>query len=462
MVVDDATTADVMGMPNVRHLLVDAGTTFVHNYVPTPLCCPSRATILTGLYPHNHHVLDNVAPYGGFGAFDDSNTIATYLDPAYKTEIVGKYMNDFDGAAPSETYQSPGWDDWRVPVDHTTYNYMHEDLAENGTILHFDRYMPRKYGELADRFIRDTGLDQPWFSYLAWVTPHGGRPHETRYDPPSPYVPKSLRGTYTGRALPKDPSINEADVSDKHAEVASLPLLTDAQMSRIRKISRQRRETLEVVDSWVAKIVADVTAKGELENTYFIFTSDNGWMQGQHRIHGGKDQPYEPAARVPLIIRGPDFPAGLRYTGVTGLQDVTPTILDVTGQPLPAGAPTPDGLSLRQLVTGAVTTTRPQLIEIADGMNAPDGMSSATAAALHPARYQQLVANGGTWKVRGIVTSDRWKYLEFETGEVEMYDLNTDPFELQNLALDPAYAVQRAQLQQELLKYENCAGVSCS
>jgi arylsulfatase A-like enzyme len=111
ILVDDATTADVASMPNVQRLIASEGTTFTRNYSPDPICCPARATILTGRYPHNHRVLDNVAPLGGFTLFDDSSTVATWLDRDYRTGLFGKYMND---NASQGSYVPPGWDTYKA------------------------------------------------------------------------------------------------------------------------------------------------------------------------------------------------------------------------------------------------------------------------------------------------------------------------------------------------------------
>ena len=314
---------------------------------------------------------------------------------------------------------------------------------------------------LYDHFIAGVPAGEPWFSYLAFVSPHAGKPAEYVGDPPAPYVPPRLQGTYKRKALPDDPSINEADVSDKHAAMAALPLLTRHAIRRIKVKSRQRRESLKVVDHWVRVIVDTVAARGELDNTYFVLTSDNGIFQGQHRLSHGKQLPYEPAAQVPLIIRGPGFPAGATYDGLTGLQDLTPTILDVTGQQLPPGAPQPDGVSLLQLVNGGITTDRPELLEVATTVKVVDGTTTRQAARQRPTRYQQLLTTGPTWRIRGLVTQDGWKYLEFATGESELYDLNADPYELDNLANLEPYAAQVAQLHALLLAYEDCAGASC-
>lgn len=452
LMIDDATVEDIAYMPNVQSLLVQQGTTFSRNYSPLPLCCPARATTLTGQYPHNTQVLDNVAPIGGASVFDDSNTIATYLNDDYDTAIIGKYLNDFD----TYTYVPPGWDTWRVAV-RGVYNYLHQTVSFDGRLRRVDGYVPTVYGEKAQAFI--TRAAQPYFAFVSWVAPHVGGPHETADDPPSPYVDAQYRDTYGGPLLPLDDSYNESDVSDKRQAVQSLPLLTSADTAVIKDKLAQRRESLRSVDDQIGAIVATVTALGQLDNTYFMLVSDNGFMQGQHRIPNGKSEAYEPSSRVPLVIRGPGFPAGATYDKVTGLQDLTPTILSMTHQWRDQPLAQIDGVSLLSLVRGQLTTDRPQVIEIANGAHLSD---NKVARGVRPSREQAQRIASVSWKVRGIVTSDGWKYTFYpRTKEVEMYDLNTDPYEQDNLAGRRQYATEQSRLEARYRKYRACDGAGC-
>ena len=217
-------------------------------------------------------------------------------------------------------------------------------------------------------------------------------------------------------------------------------------IGRIEYTREQRRESLVAVDQKIGEIVDLVTERGELDNTYFVLTSDNGWMEGQHRIPAGKLQAYEESAGVPLIIRGPGFEPGTRYGGLTGLQDLLPTILDLTGTPLPDDAPPPDGVSLTALMDGEGPATRPQIIEIAQNTRTANARRS----------------DDPPWLAQGIVTPDRWKYIEYPgTGEVEMYDLKRDPFELRSLDGQAAYRAKERELRNILAIYKDCSGVSC-
>lgn len=200
------------------------------------------------------------------------------------------------------------------------------------------------------------------------------------------------------------------------------------------------------VDAKVRQIVELVTARGELDDTYFFFTSDNGYMEGQHRISTGKLQVYEPSAAVPLIIRGPGFPAGSEYRRVAGLQDLAPTLLDLAGVGVPEAAPEIDGVSLRGLVDGSVSSRRPQVVEIADN-----------------SRIRNERRAGPSWLARAVVTNSQWKYVEYPlTDEVEMYRLRKDPYELRNLARGSEHRRKEARLRRLLHRYRNCVGADCS
>jgi arylsulfatase A-like enzyme len=459
IVLDDANAADVDAMPSVQSLITSQGTSFTANYSPEPLCCPARATILTGEYPHNHRVLDNVAPLGGFTRFDDSSTLATWLDAGgYETGLFGKYLND-NGA--QDGYVPPGWDRFVMPRRGDTYDYVGPDLWINGQLWQFgDAQGTRLYSQQARGFI--TGAveaGRPFFAYVPLISNHNGRPWDDypggSRQAPTPWVAAKYRDT-SPRVLPADPSVNEPDVSDKPAWVRDRPLLTPDELALIIERHAQRQEALRSADDAIAHIVAKLSAEGVLQNTYVIVASDNGFMEGQHRISHGKAVPYQPATQVPLIIRGPGFPEGETYDRVTGLQDIAPTILDVTHR-----HPTTrvDGASLLELVNGSLRTNRPQLIEIPVTAKMSD---TAVQAGKRPTPAQAAALRPVSWRVRGIVTSSGWKYLRYpDSGEAELYDLGTDPFELQNLADDPDYRHRADAMAHRLRAWQSCRGAGC-
>ncbi len=454
-VLDDATVADIAYMPKVQHRLVDRGTTFDRYYTPWPLCCPARASILTGRYPHNHRVIGNLAPLGGFTAFKDDQTIATWLDPEYRTGFVGKYFNDYADTAAGRRYVPPGWDSWRASVEPSTYSYIRQRLNVDGELQMFEGYSTTTLGQMGRRFLK-SDLRSPYFLYESFVAPHNGGPADP--DDPlsfaSPHPEARYADTYAGPRVSTDPSFNEEDVSDKPAAIQDMQRLTGLQIAEIGELTSQRRESLRSVDNQIARIMDTVGRQGQMPNTYFILLSDNGFFAGEHRIPTGKHLAYEPAARVPLVIRGPGIDAGAVYNGLAGHQDIAPTILDMTNQFQNPAAPRVDGLSLLRLLRGTTSSDRVQVLERAQVDRFSDQRIART----------DVISNitSVTWVSHGMVTPGGWKYIEYaRTGEVEMYDLNTDPYEESNLAGRPQFAKEQSDLHDLLVRYKNCSGKSC-
>jgi N-acetylglucosamine-6-sulfatase len=452
--VDDANIEDIAYMPQVQARLVAQGVTFAKNYSPNALCCPARVTTLTGEYSHNTGVVDNVAPLGGVTAFDDSSDIATWLDADYRTALVGKYLNQYGQQPGGNTYIPPGWDSWMVPPDKVAYHYLGQHLNVNGTMRDFSGiYSTTLYGNLSRSFLGSVN-PHPFFLFTSFVGPHFGLPHEV--DDPvmvSPYVDSKYQNTYTGPKLPTDTSVNEADISDKRKSFQDTPLLSDERLAEISEVLAQRREALQSVDDQIAGIMDRVAAIGASDDTYYIFVSDNGYFQGQHRIPRGKEQPYEADARVPLIIAGPGLPHGVVVRQVSGLQDIAPTILAMTNEWGSQGSFRIDGMSLLPLANGG-TSSRAQLLE------------TAVTAQVSANEANQVGAYGSratiAWATRSIVTSKRWKLIRYlRTNEVELYHLATDPFEEHNLGRDPDYDAIQAALAARLTTLKQCSGAGC-
>lgn len=435
IVTDDMRYDDLEYMPHVQSLLVENGTTFSRFYSPFPLCCPARASMLTGQYAHNHGVLSNHAPYGGFGEFHDESSLAPWLAPTHTAGLVGKYLNEY-GVGNDPLYVPPGWDFWRGSPART-YNYLNIGLTMDG--LTVDSFT----GVNSTKVIAHESLDflavhghEPFFLVSSFIAPHFGGPRE-RDDPVgrlTPFVGTKYRNTYQGPSLPEDPSFNEADISDKRPSMQNKPLLTAAQIVKLEESMAQRRESLRLVDDQVARLVANLP-----ENTYVVFVSDNGFIQGEHRIFGGKGLPYNPASHVPLVIRGPGVPAGQTVDGLAGMHDLAPTILELTQTRGAQGSHSFDGQSLAPMLTQAsYGDDRTLVLEAGD-------------------------SNGG-YAFFGIIRSDGWKYVEYTTAginEVEMYDLQADPYEERNVSEDPDYAAQRAELAAETQLLRFCAGSEC-
>jgi len=420
---DDQRYDELTRMPIVKQQLIAKGVKFNHAFVVNPLCCPSRATILTGKYSHGTDVYGNAPPHGGFETFHDdgeeSSTIATWLhDAGYHTALVGKYLN---GYTPDQvSWVPPGWDRWNalaLKEDNSDFYYDYT-MSLNGTAATYGAdpadYSTDVLAADADQAIRETPSGTPLFLYFATSAPH---------QVPIP-PPRYANSCATAHLAPSD-ALNEADVSDKPAYIASRPLLTDKQMANQDASFQDQCRALRGVDDAVGSIVDALSDTGRLSNTLILFASDNGVLLGEHRWKF-KKVPYEQAIRVPMVLRYDPLTAGtpgVRNSLVANI-DIAPTFAAAAGVPAPGA----EGQSLLPLVADAATPWRTRfLIEHEDTDNF---VPVPTYCALRNQRYL---------------------YVDYETGEEELYDLKTDPLELENLGADPAYAAKVKSLHHGLL-----------
>lgn len=428
---DDQDVGTMQYMPRVQELLAAQGVTFENSFVTSPICCPSNVTALTGQYNFNHGVLNNVYPTGGFQKFvengGDQSTIATWLDDAgYNTGRVGKYLV---GYPEGSTYVPPGWDEWQSTYDGFT-SYFNYRMNENGTVVqHRDReedYITDVLTAKAVDFINRAEANdaQPFFLQFTATAPHAGA---GRNGPATP-APRHA-GMFAGVQAPRTPSFNEADISDKPPAVRNQPLLTAAQIAAIDHEHQTRIEALQAVDEGVARIVDTLAARGELENTYIVFTSDNGYHLGQHRFIGGKFQVYEEDIRVPLIIRGPGVQTGVTVEQMAVNIDLAPTMARW-------GGANPDRVMDGQSLT-------PLLGQGGESQNWRQDFLVEMYRHLPPAQ------NGDVIKA---LRTEHEVYVEYRSGPRELYDLRTDPYQLQNLyaTADPGHIAELSQRLAEL------------
>ena len=442
ILVDDARVDDLdpRFMPQANALIGDQGARFTRFYAPFPLCCPARATLLTGQYAHNHGVVWNRAPQG-FDAFDDEHTLATWLDPTYRTGMIGKYLNGYGRI--DTGYVPPGWNTWRVPVGHSEYNYARFDVNEDGAVRHVQRYSTFYDGNQAVSFVRAAATDdEPFFLQLSFVAPHTGHPHADDATPiASPFVHRIYRDTYAGPPIPEDPSYDEANVSDKNPEIRRRHRLSDEQKARGSELLAQRRESLRSVDDQVARVVGELAAVGELDNTYLLLTSDNGVVLGEHRLPVGKPHLYDPTALVPLLMRGPRVPPGSTVSALTAQTDIAPTLLKLAGltvAPEDLGRVV-DGRNLMPSLQGDAPG-RPILLE---------GHSPVTPT------------EPGEWIHHGLAT-ERFTYLYFPRWDFEeLYDRRNDRYQRSNVTGDEEYAGILERMRDLWEHYRWCVGGEC-
>jgi N-acetylglucosamine-6-sulfatase len=434
---DDMEVDDLKVMPTVRRLAAE-GTTFSNSFVGYSLCCPSRATLLTGQYSHNNGVLDNKPPDGGYEALDHTNTLPVWLQAAgYHTTHVGKYLNGYGARVPATTVP-PGYSDWQGTVDPSTYRMFDYTVNDNGRLVHYGT-APAEYQTdvLADRAVRTirerAAAGGPFYLNFSPVAPHSTGA-VAGHDGQGPQPAPRHAGRFADMPLDTDPSYDEADVSDKPAQIRRLPRIDAAARARIDTRNRRRLESLLAVDEAIARLVAALRDAGELNRTLIVFTSDNGWQEGEHRVQQGKIRVYEPSIRVPLIVRGPGYAAGATAGAFAINTDLAATIAEAAGA---APGRTLDGLTLREVAAGSPRAlARPLLNET----GAPGRSDGAFHQAIRTAEHL---------------------YVEHSSGERELYDLRSDPYQLAGVHADPAQAGTIAALAARLAVLKTCAGETC-
>jgi N-acetylglucosamine-6-sulfatase len=441
---DDLDMRPINFMPNLQALLVKQGLTFSNTFVTQSFCCPSRASILRGQYPHNHKIQANDPPDGGFQKFKnlgyEKSTIATWLQGAgYQTVLIGKYLNGYDKT--KAAYVPPGWTEWYAALQEGAYfNYA---LSENGQIVSYGSapqdYMTDVQTNKAVDFIQRTApTQQPFFIYLAPFAPHlQGRDVDTgTFMPPIP-APRH-QGTFQNEQAPRPPSFNELDVSDKPPWIRKLPRLSASQIDQIDTLYRARLESMLAVDDMIATLVQTLENTGELDHTFILFSSDNGFHLGQHRLLWGKSRAYEEDIHVPLIVRGPNIPAEQAREHFALNIDLAPTLAELAGVSIPKFV---DGRSLVPLLGNSPLT----LADWRQGFLVERWPTSAVRA--------------GTKTVYHALRTHRYLYVEY-LKEHELYDLKLDPYELDNFYFraDPQLVNPLAS---QLAALRTCAKASC-
>ena len=435
--------------PNIARL-AEGGTTFENAFVTDPLCCPSRATMLRGQYAHNHRIIGNWPPQGGARKFrslgHEDSTVATWLrDEGYRTVLVGKYMNDYYGdRVPA------GWDDWYAIAG----GHLSDDLNENGRIHRYDperHYLDDVLAEKATTYINRSPEDgAPFFMWVGTQAPHAPATPAPRHE-----------GTFADARLPRGPSFDEPDVSDKPDWVRDNPHLDQERISPMQDLYRNRLRSMLAVDEMLGRLVESLKDRGKLENTYIFFTSDNGWHAGEHRLTPGKWTAYEEDARVPLIVRGPGVPESRTLSHPVLNNDLAPTFADLAG----AAEATPsfvDGRSLVPLLDGdpqAKENWRSAfLIEAATELG-PTAVPPMSGDRM-PEDWQRAPREDwGRPGLEAVRTADHL-YVEYGTGERELYDLREDPYQLNN-RYDDADPELLRRLKERLAVLRSCSGTDC-
>jgi arylsulfatase A-like enzyme len=514
---------EVPAMPNTLSTIAGRGIAFNRYYVSYPLCCPSRVSLLTGRYAHNHNVRGNVPPNGGYTGFKArqayTHNIATWLQGAgYRTIHIGKFLNGYgDEPFDSGTDVPPGWSAWHSVLNADTHHYYYGyTLNDNGTIDgpfgDSGSWDTREYGErdyfgcpattiegkpclyetdvfsrIAYEELSGTPAEQPFYLQLDYTAPHG--------DFRRPAGPEPAPRDYTlfdgaPYSHSREQGFNEGNVNDKPRFIREAPYLSPEEIHTYRVYYDKALASLRAIDDGVKTVLDTLGGEHRLRNTYIIFTSDNGFFYGEHRLTGGKFLAYEPSTHLPLLIRGPGIKPGGSTGELAANIDIAPTVLELAGVKADKSI---DGRSLVPFMRDpSLRTRRPILFESFVQTNDVEENGGGPASA--PA----AVAAGSTGGGAGINQRPAWmdrrdrrqqrqwnrakanasivappkdyegirlgpyKYIEWPDGEKELYDINKDPNELNNIVRVPNYFPIRAFLHAQLIRLEACVGRHCS
>lgn len=439
--VDDASPLNLRYMPKVRHLIADRGVKLTNGVAPTAICVPARASLLTGQYAHNHGAHAISGPQAGFDDFVDDETLPVWLQRAgYDTMFIGKYLNGYgqaDGSYNSHpSYVPPGWTDWRAAVGGSTTNYLAPTINHDGRVSQVRGYNSDLFSRYTVEQLREPARrKRPWFMMVNYVAPHAGGPKEAG-DPEwrlgTPVPATRHRGLFGFLQLPRTPNMFEADTSDKTAASKTKVRLPRRARAAARVDHQQRVESLLAVDEAVAKAVRTLRKTRQLGDTVIIFSSDNGYLIGQHNRFA-KPRHYEESQKVPMVLAGPGIPKGRRVATQVTNPDLATTVAAIAGA---RPGRLQDGVDIRPLLRQGL---RNRVVPI-KAWETKDGSQ---------VRYE------------GVRTHN-WTYVRFGNGEEELYNHQQDPYQLSNVAGQKDHLHTILRMRHLTRQYNRCAGPSCS
>jgi N-acetylglucosamine-6-sulfatase len=442
---DDLAWNLVQYLPQVRKMQSE-GMTFNDYAVTDSLCCPSRSSIFTGRFPHDTGVFTNGGDDGGFGYFhghgEETQTFATALQAkGYRTAMMGKYLNGYQPAnheGGTLPYVPPGWTEWDVAGNgYPEFDY---NLNENHTVVHYGSkpadYLTDVLAGKGTAFINKSAqAKKPFLLEVATFAPH------------APYTPAPRDANdFPGLTAPRGPAFDTLP-TDAPPWLASRTPLTPAEQQTIDVAFRKRAQAVQAVDDLIARLRATLTSAGVADNTYVVFSSDNGYHMGEYRLNPGKMTAFDTDIRVPLVVAGPGVPAGKASDAAVANIDLAPTFAQLGGAPVPN---TVDGRSLLPLLRGGSggNWRTANLVEHHGPDTQADDPDLPAPGSGNPPSYEAM-------------RTDAYTYVEYVDGSREYYDLTRDPQELHNIAgtLTPD---RLAQLHTALTRLENChSGPAC-
>lgn len=434
---DDMRADELRYMSNVL-ALAEHGFKFRRAYSTLPQCCPARASLLTGQYAHNHGVMSNHYKLGGgyeqfVHVVDPDDTLGVKLQRAgYRTSYIGKYLNRYGKFGAAKTPE--GWDNWRGIVGRSVMSYDQQVFSMNGERVVSSTSNTITVTDLAIQDMR-VGKD-PFFVWLNYLAPHSGYT-DTHHGTPLP-LKHDRKVDIEPRSI-----VEERQFGDKSSYVARQGRLSEADRAFIARNHAARVRSLIGVDRKIGRMVEYLEATGQLDDTVIIFHSDNGFLMGEHGFRAGKNVPYEPSVKVPLVLAGPEVPVGRSSTMVT-LHDVSVTIMDMAGVKVLSGL---DGVSLQDILADESSyRDRPVLYESGPTFNNTGlGMKTDRGTRFFTAIHYR-----------------RWVYIRYHDGQHELYDLRRDPDQLHSLHKRSEYAHILHSLREELRRLKDCKGTECN
>lgn len=446
-------------MPATHRLLVGEGVNFTDAIVTTPLCCPSRASFLTGQYTHNNGVVSNTY----LKLRDKSNVLPAWLRRGgYRTAHVGKYLNNYAKSLDDPAGVPPGWDEWFTVLEPERYGDY--SISDNGKVVkhgwnprdHLTRVLNDRAVELVDQLAKRT---EPFYLQVDHYAPHAGKGNSGGGCPGGAAPERRDRGRFPDQRPPAERSF-DGPVADKASFIRALPKIERREIERIHARWRCALEALVGVDRGIDRLVTALRRAGELDDTAIVFTSDNGSYFGEHRIAAGKHFPYEEGIRVPLVIRPPRGLAaapGTRSSAPVANIDLAPTLLELASAQPCIGAGrcrVLDGRSLVPLLgdsAAAWPARRPLLIEL----DLPPSNSGEWA---RPCRYRAVRMTGHIYihYTSGGAPGRRCEKID----EEEHYALADDPQQTRNRVADPGPGDERvaSRLRLHLAELKDCRG----
>jgi arylsulfatase A-like enzyme len=425
---DDMRDDDLRYLPHTRALIADKGMDFTDAISPHPLCCPARAELVTGQFAQNNGVQHNVGPFGGFQALDPTHEISSWFgDGGYRSAFIGKFLNGYG----ADEVRPSGWSRWDALVsgvyDYRDFGFADDDeTPEDFT----DSYVTDVISERTNEAVRDfSERDEPFLIYSWHLAPHYRINDQGEKSLP-PSAPED-RGRFADAEPPaiEEPVFNERRISDqprpfRNRQASDVQDVVDEHRARLR--------SLQAVDRSVESLVRTLRQTGELDNTYIVFSSDNGYSLGEHRFVG-KNVLSQPVLQVPLLVRGPDVVAG-------STSDLPVTLVDLPATFAALGDVSPGWM--------------------VDGTSVVPTLHSQDQPFRDTTLVQTGEESGDGWAYRGVRTS---RFLYGMNGsDGFLYDRLLDPEELVNRVDDPAYAAIRAQLEQRRTQLLSCTGWTCN